>query len=396
MAFPLVFFRQINSISTICGIDISSKWFDVECLHKLGNIGAVTSRKIIHVDMDAFYASVEQRDNPHFAGLPVIVGGNPQSRGVVAACSYEARKFGVRSAMPSSQAYRLCPQAVFIRPRFDVYKAVSADIHQVFQQITDRIEPLSLDEAYLDVSDVRAYKGSATLIARFIKREIHNATGLTASAGISYNKFFAKIASAMNKPDGLTVILPEQGEDFVAGLPVGKFHGVGKVTEQKMNSLGIETGADLRSWSLEEMQRQFGKSAQYYYNIARGIDNRPVEHSRQRQSIGSETTYQNDLTDTHQMTTQLEQLASQVADVLLNKGLLARTLTIKVRYANFQIATRSHSPGPYFGSVDDLWPWLPWLLKKTEAGQRPVRLLGVSVSGLIPASAREMVQLSLL
>ena len=346
--------------------------------------------------MDAFYASVEQRDNPSIRGLPVVVGGQPQSRGVVAACSYEARVFGVHSAMPSAQAYRLCPQAIFIPPRFDIYKAVSEQIHCVFRRFTDKVEPLSYDEAYLDVTDVRDFQGSATRMARAIKREIFESTQLTASAGVSYNKFFAKIASAMNKPDGLTVILPEQGEDFVASLPVGKFHGVGRVTEEKMHALGIETGADLRGWSLAELQEYFGKSAQYYFNIARGIDNRPVEHTRQRQSIGSETTFQVDLTDTLRMIDQLEQLAVEVADTLLEKSLAARTLTIKVRYANFQIVTRSHSLTSHISCADDMFPWLPLLLKRTEAGNRAVRLLGVSASGLVALSAREMVQLSLL
>ena len=356
----------------------------------------MSERKIIHTDMDAFYASVEQRDKPKLKGLPVVVGGDPHSRGVVAACSYEARKFGVHSAMPSAQAYKLCPQAVFIRPRFDVYKAVSAQIQSVFRSITELIEPLSLDEAYLDVTNVAQYQGSATRIAEAIKRDILHTTGLTASAGVSYNKFFAKIASAMNKPDGLTVILPEQGADFVAALPVGKFHGVGRVTEEKMRRLGIETGADLRGWSLVELQEYFGKSAQYYYDIARGIDNRPVEHSRQRQSLGAETTFQIDLMRPREMLDQLEQLAIQVAEAMLSKSLVARTLTIKVRYTDFRIVTRSHSVRGHIRSADDMLPWLPHLLEKTDAANTPVRLLGVSVSGLLPASTREMVQLSLL
>ena len=346
--------------------------------------------------MDAFYASVEQRDNPVYRGRPVIVGGKPDSRGVVAACSYEARKFGIHSAMPSSQAYRLCPQAIFTRPRFDVYKSVSAQIHAVFRRFTEMVEPLSLDEAYLDVSDTSQFQGSATRTAMAIKQQILELTELTASAGVSYNKFFAKIASAMNKPNGLTVILPEQAQDFVANLPIGKFHGVGRVTEAKMHRLGIETGADLRVWSLPELQECFGKSAQYYFDIVRGIDKRRVENSRQRQSIGAETTFQVDLTQAVDMLDQLEQLAVQVADALISKSLVARTLTIKVKYADFQLVTRSHSLLTHIRCAEDMFSWLPLLLEKTEADSKPVRLLGVSVSGLVPASAREMVQLSLL
>ncbi len=356
----------------------------------------MTQRKIIHVDMDAFYASVEQRDNPAYRGCPVIVGGNPDSRGVVAACSYEAREFGIHSAMPSSQAYRLCPRAIFIRPRFDTYKSVSGQIHEVFRRFTELVEPLSLDEAYLDVSNVRQFGGSAIRTARAIKREIFQLTGLTASAGVSYNKFFAKIASAMNKPDGLTVILPEQGEDFVANLPVGKFHGVGRVTEAKMHRLGIETGADLRAWALPELREVFGKSAQYYFDIVRGIDNRRVENSRRRRSIGSERTFQSDLSRPVDMLDQLELLAVQVAGALLSKSLVARTLTIKVKYSDFQLVTRSHSLSNHIRCADDILTWLPFLLEKTDADCKSVRLLGVSVSGLAPASTREMVQLTLL
>lgn len=346
--------------------------------------------------MDAFYASVEQRDDASLRGKPVVVGGDPRSRGVVAACSYEARAFGVRSAMPCAQAYRLCPDATFLRPRFDVYKSVSRDVRSVFESITHIIEPLSLDEAYLDVTHVDLCGGSATRMARKLKKDIHEATGLTASAGVSYNKFFAKIASAMNKPDGLTVILPEQGEAFVAALPVGKFHGVGSVTEQKMLELGIETGADLREWSLDELVHHFGKSARYYFNIARGIDERPVEHRRERRSIGSETTFEQDLRNPVQMLDQLEQLSAQVSVSLISMNLSARTVTVKVRYGDFTMVTRSHSPTNVVSSLDDIVACLPFLLAKTDAGQRAVRLLGVSVSGLAPANVEEMIQLPLL
>lgn len=247
-------------------------------------------RKIIHVDMDAFYASVEQRDFPELKGKPLIVGGQPDSRGVVAACSYEARKFGIHSAMASSRAYRLCPEAIFVRPRFDAYKEASNIIREIFWRYASEVEPLSLDEAYLDVTYTESFNGSATLIAKAIKSEILAETGLIASAGVSYNKFLAKIASDMDKPDGLYLIRPEQGQEFVNKLPIGKFHGIGPATEAKMKNLGIHTGNDLRQKTLAELTERFGKSGQYYYNIARAIDERPVRSQRIRKSLGKETT----------------------------------------------------------------------------------------------------------
>jgi len=242
--------------------------------------------------MDAYYASVEQRDRPEFKGKPVIVGGDPKSRGVVAACSYEARKFGIHSAMASSTAYRLCPDAVFIRPRFDMYRAVSTQIREIFYEYTDLVEPLSLDEAFLDVTE--NYKGmpSATIIAKEIKREIYRRTGgLTASAGISFNKFLAKVASDINKPDGITVITPEMADEFIDRLPIRKFFGVGKVTEEKMLNLGIKTGADLKQYRKEQLIQLFGKSGNYFYDIAHGLDDRPVQPNRIRKSMGKETSY---------------------------------------------------------------------------------------------------------
>ena len=356
----------------------------------------MTSRKILHVDMDAFYASVEQRDHPELRGLPVIVGGQPGRRGVVAACSYEARRFGVHSAMPSTRAARLCPEAVFLTPRFDVYREVSREIHAIFHAFTDRVEPLSLDEAYIDVSDVQRLEGSATRLAAEIKRRIRSATRLTATAGVSYNKFLAKLASTMNKPDGLTVILPEQGEAVVARLPIGQFHGVGRVTEQKMHALGIYCGADLRERSLEDLENHFGRSAAYYHGIARGIDTREVEHRRQRKSIGSETTFQTDLRDCSDMLATLERLGREVDESLHQSGLAARTVAIKVRYADFTSVTRRYTPANPLRSVEDVNAWLPELLARTEASERPVRLLGVSVSGLSPAGIAGVEQLCLL
>lgn len=339
-------------------------------------------RKIIHIDMDAFYAAVEQRDNPRYRGQPVVVGGDPFKRGVVAAASYEARRFGIHSAMPAAWAYRLCPQAVFLRPRFSVYRQVSRQIMIILADYAEAVEPLSLDEAYLDVSHSGLFRGSATRIAQDIKRRIRVATGLTASAGVSYNKFLAKLASDLDKPDGLTVITPEQGPDVVAALPVGRFHGVGKATEARMRALGIHTGAELRARPLEELLQIFGKAGRYYYDAARGIDRRPVEPRRERKSLGAETTFDRDLDDIAEMLVQLERLAGEVARELAAKGLGAHTLTLKVKYADFRQVTRSLSFGRPLGDLATLRPLLPRLLARTEAGRRPVRLLGVTLSKL--------------
>ena len=344
--------------------------------------------KIIHIDMDAFYASVEQRDEPTLRGRPVIVGGDPDGRGVVAACSYEARRFGIHSAMPSSRARRLCPEAVFLRPRFEIYRAVSLRIHAVYREFTELIEPLSLDEAYLDVTGSPLCGGSAARLAAEIKDRIKQETGLTASAGVSYNKFLAKIASDMDKPDGLYVITPDQGEAFVQALPVRKFHGIGQATEAKMNALGIHTGADLKRLSRESLCRYFGKAGLYYYDIARAVDLRPVNPGRARKSIGSETTLAEDVADTTAMLSILDERARKVIELLHDKSLAARTLTIKVKYDNFQQVTRSISLEEPFQRYDEIQPLLPELLARTDAGARRVRLLGVSVSGLQPAAAR--------
>lgn len=345
--------------------------------------GDAAQRKIIHIDMDAFYASVEQRDYPEYRGRPLIVGGSPEKRGVVATCSYEARKFGIHSAMPAAHAYRLCPDGIFIRPRFGVYREVSKQVQAVFRRYTRIIEPLSLDEAYLDVSSIRNFRGSATLIARDIKRAIHAETGLTASAGVSYNKFLAKIASDMDKPDGLFIVTPESGPELVAGLSVSKFFGVGKVTEKKMQSLGIHTGADLRQWTLEDLQDTFGKSAHYYYNAARGLDEREVISRRVRKSIGSETTFDRDLDDVAEMLEHLRNRATDVGRELAAKHLTGRTLTVKVKFDNFQQVTRSTSRETGFTTLREIKALLPELLAATEAGERRVRLLGVTVSNLM-------------
>jgi DNA polymerase-4 len=342
----------------------------------------VENRKIIHIDMDAFFASVEQRDQPEYQGKPVIIGGLPDRRGVVAACSYEARKFGIHSAMPSSRAYRLCPKAIFLPPRIDIYREVSTEIQSILKRYTDLVEPLSLDEAYLDVTECMEFQRSATFIARSIKKTIKEETELTASAGVSYNKFLAKIASDMDKPDGLYLITPEQGEKFVEQLEVRKFHGVGKATEAKMKALGISNGADLKQWTENALANKFGKAGRYYYQIARGIDHRPVRNNRIRKSISSERTFQKDLDDIDVMLTKLNYLSEKVFLKLNEKEFSAKTITLKVKYNNFELVTRCVTRENSLRNADDMMDMLGELLRKTDAGKRKVRLLGVSVSKL--------------
>jgi DNA polymerase-4 len=341
-------------------------------------------RKIVHVDMDAFYASVEQRDNPNLKGKPVIVGGDPRSRGVVAACSYEARKFGIHSAMACATAYRLCPQAIFIRPRFDVYKAVSHQIREVFFRYTELVEPLSLDEAFLDVTVNKPGITSATQIAQQIRGQIVRITrGLTASAGVSFNKFLAKVASDCNKPDGITVITPEQAPAFINQLPIRKFFGVGKVTEERMHQLGIKTGADLKKFSLERLTDLFGKAGNYYYHIAHGQDNRRVEPDRIRKSYGKETTLEMDIDDTDQMLAILDGLARKVVDGLHREGRQGLTLALKIKYHDFKTVTRSVTGSEPFTDAELIMDHLQQLLANTEAGDTKVRLLGLSVSNFL-------------
>ena len=338
-------------------------------------------RKIIHIDMDAFYASVEQRDRPELKGKPVIVGGEPQSRGVVAACSYEARKFGIHSAMASSTAHRLCPGAVFIRPRFDVYKSVSSQIRGIFCEYTDLVEPLSLDEAFLDVTQNRKGMNSATLIAREIKKKIYERTGkLTASAGVSFNKFLAKVASDVNKPNGIMVIPPEAAEEFIEQLPIRKFFGVGRVTEEKMHGLGIKTGADLRKFDKTRLIQLFGKTGGYYYDIAHGLDERPVDPNRIRKSIGKETTLPEDIDDIEQMVEILENLSFKVENSLVRSEARGRTVTLKVKYFDFKSITRSITVEDPVESAATIMKYVNPLLLKTAAGEKKVRLLGITIS----------------
>jgi len=330
--------------------------------------------------MDAFFASVEQRDQPEYKGKPLIVGGQPNSRGVVAACSYEAREFGIHSAMPCSRAYRLCPQAIFVPPRFEAYREVSNQIRTIFWHYASEVEPLSLDEAYLDVSYTAELDGSATRIAQAIKHDILMKTQLIASAGVSYNKFLAKIASDMDKPDGLYVIQPDQGEAFVADLPIGKFHGIGPATEAKMKNNGIALGRDLRRWTQNDLIAKFGKSGSYYFNSARGIDERPVRSQRLRKSLGKETTFAEDVLSVDELLSKLYILAEQVLSSLKKQELEARTLTLKVKYANFQQVTRANTADDIL-DLEAVKSLLPALMAKTEAGTMPVRLVGLSLSG---------------
>lgn len=348
-----------------------------------------TGRRIIHIDMDAFYASVEQRDRPELLGKPVIVGGNPDGRGVVAACSYEARRFGVRSAMPGARARRLCPQAVFLRPRFEVYRSVSARIGEIFAEYTDLVEPLSLDEAYLDVTDGWQRAGSATRIAQEIRARIRETVGLTASAGVSFNKFLAKVASDFRKPDGIYVIPPDRADAFIDELPIRKFFGVGRVTEKKMLALGIRTGADLRQADRDWLVARFGKAGDYFYAIAHGEDHRPVISHRVRKSVGKETTLAEDIDDRAAMIEILTGLAGKVADGLGRHRVRGRTVTLKVRYADFTSVTRSVTLDGPVADADEILAPIGSLLAETRAGREKVRLLGITVSNLVSESGEE-------
>jgi DNA polymerase-4 len=338
-------------------------------------------RKIIHIDMDAFYASVEQRDNPEYRGKPIVVGGPPEGRGgVVATASYEARKFGIHSAMPSKKALQLCPHVIFIRPRFDAYKEASAKIREIFHRYTDQVEPLSLDEAYLDVTEDKQGIGSALEIAAQIKKAIKDELSLTASAGISINKFVAKIASDMKKPDGLTFIGPSKIEAFMAALQVEKFFGVGKVTATRMKAMGLHTGADLKNLSEHDLVKSFGKSGHFFYNIVRGIDERLVQPNRETKSVGAEDTFSYDLNELEEMNKELDKLTIKVAERLQRYGLKGRTITLKIKYSDFKIITRSQS---FIQSLNDnatIAATARQLLLQTEPEGRNIRLLGITLS----------------
>src|SRR6516164_4964143 len=351
-------------------------------------------RRIIHIDMDAFYASVEQRDDPTLRGVPVAVGG-AGARGVVAAASYEARQFGVHSAMSSVAARRSCPELVFVSPRFDVYRAVSQQIRAIFARYTSLIQPLSLDEAYLDVTAPLMVRSSATAIAEEIRAAIRLETGLTASAGVSYNKFLAKLASDHRKPDGLFVITPRMGPAFVESLPVGKFHGVGPATTAKMNRLGIQTGLDLRAQSMPFLQQHFGKSGAYYYWIARGVDDRPVLADRGRKSVGAENTFSSDLFTFEDARDALAPIIDTVWRHCESSGTRGRTVTLKIKYVDFQQITRSHSARGVIDGRMVLEEICLALLKAQYPMTKGIRLLGVSISTLSSAGMVAAEQLPL-
>ncbi len=335
-------------------------------------------RRVLHIDMDAFYASVEQRDDPSLRGKPVAVGGQPHQRGVVAAASYEARAFGVHSAIPMARAVRLCPSLVIVRPDFKRYQTASSTVFSIFREVTALVEPMSLDEAYLDVTENAWNEPIATTVARRLKERIWNDTHLTASAGVAPNKFLAKIASGWKKPDGLTVISPERVEPFLQQLPVDALWGVGPVTARKLRARGIERLVDVRTVEPSELRAAVGSLAEWLQQLARGIDDRPVVPHREAKSSGTENTYPEDLTDVAAIRSEITEMAGHAVGWLARKALLTRTVTIKVRYSDFTTITRSHTAAPTQDGAN-VAARAVQLLERTDAGRRPVRLLGVSV-----------------
>jgi DNA polymerase IV len=337
-------------------------------------------RKIIHIDMDCFYAAVEQRDNPEYRGKPLIVGGMPDRRGVVATASYEARRFGVKSAMSTRKALELCPEALIVFPRFEAYKNASRQIREIFSRYTDLIEPLSLDEAFLDVTENKKNISSAIQIAREIKASIREELQLTASAGVSTNKFVAKVASDMQKPDGLTFIAPDKVESFIEQLPVEKFFGVGKVTAAAMHRLGLHTGADLKRMTEKELIHHFGKTGSFYYRIARGLDDRPVTPDRQHKSLGAENTFLTDLAEGAELDRELGEVIDQVFRRMEKYALYGRTVTLKIKFSDFRQITRSKSFTHPVKSRELLTEAAHELLHAAAPGERRIRLIGVSLS----------------
>jgi DNA polymerase-4 len=339
-----------------------------------------SNRKIIHIDMDAFYASVEQMDNPELRGKPIAVGGS-ENRGVVAAASYEARKFGVRSAISGVMAKKNCPELIFVRPRFDRYKEISSKIQKIFREYTDLVEPLSLDEAYLDVTNNKKGNPSATLLAQEIRLRIFNEVGLTASAGISINKFVAKIASDYNKPNGQKTVNPDEVIPFLEALPIRKFYGVGKVTTEKMYQLGIFTGLELKSKSVEFLEKHFGKSGNFYYNVVRGIHNSEVKSDRITKSVAAEHTFDSNLSSEIFMIEQLEHIANALMKRLKKHNIAGKTITLKIKYSDFTQQTRSKTL-PYFIADKGLIMENVQELLYQERMKDSVRLLGISLSNL--------------
>ncbi|MDR1225371.1 MAG: DNA polymerase IV [Prevotellaceae bacterium] len=351
-------------------------------------------RKIIHIDMDAFYASIEQRDNPEYRGKPLAVGYAGE-RGVVATASYEARKYGIRSAMPSKTALAKCPQLIFAKPRFEIYKEVSLQIRNIFFDYTDLVEPLSLDEAYLDVTVNHMQMPSATIVAREIKKRIKEATGLTASAGVSVNKFLAKIASDYNKPDGLFVITEKEAEAFVEQLEIERFWGVGKVTAERMHKLGINTGADLKRLSESELVMHFGKAGHSYYQNARAIDNRQVVPDRIRKSVGAEHTFLTDINDIAELATHLREIADEVWRRTSQRNFYGRTVTLKIKYSDFKQITRSKTLNGFVNEFNLLWTAALELLNTVDLSDKRVRLMGLTVSNIQDIEQPKTYQLKL-
>lgn len=351
-------------------------------------MGPASPRKIIHVDMDMFYAAVEMRDRPELRGRPLVVGGRPDSRSVATTANYEARKFGIHSGMSCAQARRLCPQCLFIPPDFKKYHQVSEQVHAIFREYTDLVEAVSLDEAYLDVTRNKKNEPSATRLAREIKARIFAATGLTASAGAAANMFVAKVASEARKPDGLCVVRPEQVMAFIRPLPVLKIPGIGRVTDAQLAKLGIRTVADLEKRSLVFLQEHFGKFGRTLYDIARGVDERPVTPWRERLSYGSEETFARDLASKEPLRQFLRECSRRVFAELQEEGKRARTVTLKIKYADFQLVTRRRTCAGFLDSVEEVFRAACELLERTEAGSRPVRLAGIALSGFAPPRAR--------
>ena len=346
---------------------------------------ASSPRKIIHIDMDAFYASVEQRDFPELRGKPLVVGGDPNGRGVVAAASYEVRQFGVRSAMSCYEARKRCPEVIFVRPRFEVYRAVSSDIRNIMYSLTPHVEPLSLDEAYLDVTGLTVHKGSATLMANWLRAQILQHTELTASAGVSFNKMLAKIASDINKPNGTAIITPEDADAFISTLPIERFHGIGKATARRLHAMGVTNGADLRRMSADVLIDEFGKRGQFYHDIAHGRDERAVKSERLHKSVGSETTFRENLNDDTALRVQIYEQNADAFAQLHKKNLVAHTITLKVKYADFTQITRTHTLTTAFSSAESAHYWLDKLFLDIPR-QLPIRLVGVTFSSLTPAA----------
>jgi DNA polymerase-4 len=351
-------------------------------------------RKIIHIDMDAFFASIEQRDFPELRGKPVAVGGAGK-RGVVAAASYEAREFGVFSAMPSSIALRKCPDLIFVKHRFDVYKDVSRQIREIFLEYTDLVEPLSLDEAYLDVTENKKNVRSATMIAQAIKAKIRSSTQLTASAGVSINKFLAKVASDQDKPDGLFVITPKQAEAFVESLPVERFFGIGRVTANKMHEMGIRNGFDLKSIPKEELIRKFGKVGSYYYDISRAIDDRVVNPKRIRKSLGAERTFDNDMLADDDILMETARIAEIMIERMERAKAKGKTVTIKIKYSDFEVVNRSRTLGHFLEDGNEIMTISNELMGRELPAKKGIRLIGVTLSNLETGDDQSPKQLTL-